>query len=119
MHCSGLHQALSTFDEAHQMAKGKSGRDLPIASSTYNGKGQLLYERDDLKVVVEHLETAVNLDEQWGNVEALISSCAFLGKAYLAQDNFDSALAKLQQASQLDIRPVHGLHSTMRIAVAL
>ena len=100
MQCGALHLALETFDEAQQVATGKNGRPMPVAAGAYNGKGQLFYEWNDLATAVSHLETAVKLVNQWGNVESLISSHIFLAQLYLARGDGEEATALLQEANR-------------------
>jgi LuxR family maltose regulon positive regulatory protein len=98
-----LHQALATYQRALDLA----GR-LPVAAQATSGQGALDYEWNDLAAAERLLARSVELDEQWGNVDALCGDYAALARVYQAQGDPQRGRDLLDKAEQL-VRD-RGLH---------
>ena len=91
-----LHQAFATYERALRLA----GR-LPVAAQAHSGLGELLYEWNDLAAAERHLTQSLELDERWGNVDALSGDYAALVRVYQAQGEPQRGHDLLARAEQL------------------
>jgi LuxR family maltose regulon positive regulatory protein len=82
---------------------------LPIAATAYVGLGDLHRERTDLDGAVHDLTLAIDLCQQWGNVEILAEAHSVLARVWLGKGDLARAVETLEQAKTLiqthDIEP--------------
>jgi LuxR family maltose regulon positive regulatory protein len=96
-----LHRTKETCQHAVRLAVDSSGKPLPVAGVAYVGRGDLLRERNDLKAAAQDLALAIDLCQQWGNVEILAEAHGALARVRLAQGDLHSAGDALEQANAL------------------
>jgi LuxR family maltose regulon positive regulatory protein len=96
-----LHKAAEAYQDALRLATGPDGQLLPVAAQAFSGLADLFYERNDLVAAERHLLTSIDLDQQWGNANALASIHCDLARLYQAKGEPERATDALQQAERL------------------
>lgn len=96
-----LHRSAAAYNEMLQLAVQPSGRPLPAAGMAYFGQGMIDYEWNQLQRAEEHIELAVRLCRQWGNIATLAGSYVMLFRVRQAQGRVGKAGAALLEAARL------------------
>ena len=102
-----LSEAQHTYDQALKLGTGSNGRPLPIAANVYTGLAQLHLARNDLENARQFARTALELAEQWGNMDSLAGS--YLALAHIARLEGNPAEAQLALDEAKRIAANHSL----------
>jgi LuxR family maltose regulon positive regulatory protein len=109
-----LHEAAQTYRQIIQRAT-QPGGELPFAAIGYVGLGKLFREWNDLRGAVDHLVRATALGQQSGIEGFTVDSSITLALVRMAEGDHASALALIQQATEV-ARRWNNPDSTLRLA---
>jgi LuxR family maltose regulon positive regulatory protein len=96
-----LREAWQTFQAAHELATGASGRQLPAAGLPSVKLGALAREWNDLVAADRDTSRGVELCVQWGQADSLVETYVSLGRLRLAQGDLQAATDALRKAGQI------------------
>jgi LuxR family maltose regulon positive regulatory protein len=99
-----LGAALATYREMLGITS-EAGRPLPAAGLAHVGMAEVLYERDELEVALEHATQAVALCRQDVYVPARVAALIVLARIRQAQGDQAGALAAIGEADQVAPAP--------------
>ncbi|MDQ3864684.1 MAG: LuxR C-terminal-related transcriptional regulator [Actinomycetota bacterium] len=88
-----LHRAAELYRQALRLAEQ---RPFPAAGLAYVGRGELLYEWDDLDGAMRHLILGVELGEQSGSTSIVLPGHALLARVKWARGDLEGALHVIQ-----------------------
>jgi LuxR family maltose regulon positive regulatory protein len=94
-----LRQAETTFERALALSEREFGV-LPSVAPAHIGLSELRLERNDLEGALRHVQQAIELGKQGGDLGALISGYLLLARVRSAQADRAGSLAALDQAEQ-------------------
>ena len=111
-----LHEAVSTYQQALQLAASQ-GEPMPVGTADlYRGISELYCERGDLEAAAQHLLTGKKLGEQAVLTGWQHRLCVAEARIKEAQGDLDGALDLLDEAERLyvrsplpDVRPIAAL----------
>jgi LuxR family maltose regulon positive regulatory protein len=97
-----LNQALKTCESGIQAIEKMAGPRSPLSGLLQAELGNLLYERNNLKMAQVHLEQAVAVGRTWQFTEAIMPGLIGLTRIQAAQENWHDALMTLDELESLD-----------------
>ena len=96
-HRGQLVKASALYRQALELGTLPSGSRLPIVSEALVGLGRLSYEWNDLERAAHHLETSVELSQQWSEIAAF-GAYTMLVQVRQAQGDVEGARSAVQKA---------------------
>lgn len=119
-----LHDAMSTYERALQLATTPGAPALRGTSDMHVGMSEIQRERGDLDAALHHLQASKELGEHLGLLQNPYRWCAAMARIREAQGDLNSALDLLSEAERLyvgDFSPnVHPISaSKTRLWIAL
>ena len=118
-----LHQAMSTYEQALQLAADQGESVVPGTADLYVGMSELHRERGDLEAATQHLLKSKELGERAGLPENRYRSCVAMARMKEAQGDLDGALDLLDEAERLymtainpNVHPIAALKARVWVA---
>jgi LuxR family maltose regulon positive regulatory protein len=94
-------QAVSTCQRGLELVQEMVGERSPVSGLIHAELGNLLYEQNDLKAALYHLQEGIDLARPWGFVEALVPGYTGLARVRTAQGDIGGASAALDELEAL------------------
>jgi LuxR family maltose regulon positive regulatory protein len=94
-------EAEEIYGRALKLGTGRSGRPLPIAAGVYSGLAEIYLGRNDLIKARHFAEVGVDLANQWGNPENLVSCYLTLAQVSYREGETAQAQVALSEAKRL------------------
>jgi LuxR family maltose regulon positive regulatory protein len=95
-----LHRAMSTYQQALELASDDRGHRLPIAGEALVGMAEISREWNQLEKAIRSVQEGIELTLQWGEVAAM-EGHMILARIRRALGDVDGAAAALEIARQL------------------
>ncbi|MBV7337478.1 LuxR C-terminal-related transcriptional regulator [Chloroflexi bacterium TSY] len=98
-----LKQAAKTYQEAIDLTTNLNGHLAAMGGLAYLGLGELSYEWNKLEEATQFLLKAIELGQQWepNGIPDILTSCYLtLAQVYQAQNDFEAAQNRLEQARE-------------------
>jgi LuxR family maltose regulon positive regulatory protein len=95
-----LHKAMSTYQQALDLATDSRGHLLPVAGEAFIGMAELSREWNDLEAADRYVQEGIELSGLWGEV-ATIEARIILARIRQAQGDVDGATAAMGSAREL------------------
>jgi len=96
-----LHEASRRYEQALELAEQWGGQSSIAYSLLHRGRGELLYEWNDLDGARHALQESIRIGELWKNRRLLVHSYGLLAKVMRARGQADDARAMVQRAEQI------------------
>jgi LuxR family transcriptional regulator, maltose regulon positive regulatory protein len=118
-----LHEAMSTYERALQLATERGMPALRESAGIYVGVSELEREHNDLSTAIQNMLRSKELGEHTGLTQNRYRWCVAMARIQEAQGNLDSALDLLDEAERLyvsdfhpNVRPVAALKTRVWLA---
>jgi LuxR family maltose regulon positive regulatory protein len=98
-----LHKALSTYQQALDLATDSRGHLLPIAGEALIGMAELSREWNDLDAADRYIREGIELTGQWGKV-ATMEGEMILARIRQAQGDARGATAAIERAGEIAVK---------------
>jgi LuxR family maltose regulon positive regulatory protein len=95
-----LHRAMSTYQEALDLATDDQGHRLPIAGEALVGMAEISREWNNLEQALRSVQEGIELTTQWGEIAAMEGQM-ILARILKSQGDMDGAAAAIGRARHL------------------
>jgi len=96
-----LHDAMSTYQQALQLASRQSASVMRGTADMYVGMSELERERNNLDIAAQHLKTSKDLGESTGFPQDPYRWCVAMARIRGARGDLDGALGLLHEAERV------------------
>jgi LuxR family maltose regulon positive regulatory protein len=96
-----LNQAVNTCRRGLKLVQEMVGERSPMSGLIHAELGNLMYEKNDLKDALHHLQEGIDVAKPWGFLEAFIHGYTGLAGIRAAQGDWEGAFAALDELAEL------------------
>jgi LuxR family maltose regulon positive regulatory protein len=96
-----LRKAVSTCQRGLKLVQELVGERSPMSGLIHAELGNLLYEQNDLKAALHHLQEGIDVAKPWGYMDAFLHGYTGLARVRAAQGDWEGAFATLDELAEL------------------